>query len=92
VEIKFLQNKNGLVCIVQDNGIGREKAHELKSYKHLEYQSRGMSLTADRINILNRQHAQPITIEVIDLKDAQQQALGTRVAIHIPGNVLTKIR
>jgi ligand-binding sensor domain-containing protein len=92
VEIKFLQNKNGLVCIVQDNGIGREKAHELKSYKHVEYQSRGMSLTADRINILNRQHAQPITIEVIDLKDAQQQALGTRVAIHIPGNVLTKIR
>lgn len=92
VEIKFLQNRNGLVCIVQDNGIGREKAHELKSHRHVEYQSRGMSLTADRINILNRQHAQQITIEVIDLKDAQQQALGTRVAIHIPGNILTKIR
>jgi ligand-binding sensor domain-containing protein len=92
VEIKFLQNRNGLVCIVQDNGIGREKAHELKSHRHVEYQSKGMSLTADRINILNRQHAQQITIEVTDLKDATQQALGTRVAIHIPGNILTKIR
>jgi ligand-binding sensor domain-containing protein len=92
VEIKFLQNRNGLVCIVQDNGIGREKAHELKSHRHVEYQSKGMSLTADRINILNRQHTQQITIEVIDLKDAKQQALGTRVSIHIPGNILTKIR
>lgn len=92
VEIKFLQNKNGLVCIVQDNGIGREKAYEFKSHRHVEYQSKGMSLTADRINILNRQHAQQITIEVTDLKDSTQNAMGTRVAIHIPGNVLTKIR
>lgn len=92
IEIKFLQNKSGLLCIVQDNGIGREKAHEYKSNKHVEYQSKGMSLTADRINILNRQHAQQITIEVTDLKDEKQKALGTRVAIYIPGNVLTKIR
>lgn len=92
IEIKFLQNKSGLLCIVQDNGIGREKAHEYKSNKHVEYQSRGMSLTADRINILNRQHAQQITIEVTDLKDERHHALGTRVAIYIPGNVLTKIR
>jgi LytS/YehU family sensor histidine kinase len=92
VAIKFLQKKSGLLCIVEDNGIGREKAHELKSYKHVEYQSKGMSLTADRINILNRQHAEDITIEVTDLKDEAQHARGTRVAIYIPGNVLTKIR
>lgn len=92
VEIKFMQNRNGLVCIVQDNGIGREKAHEYKSHKHVEYQSKGMSLTADRINILNRQHAEQIRIEVTDLKDAKQSVTGTRVSIYIPGNVLTKIR
>jgi two-component sensor histidine kinase len=92
VAIKFLQKKSGLLCIVEDNGIGREKAHEFKSYKHVEYQSKGMSLTADRINILNRQHAEDITIEVTDLKDEAQQARGTRVAIYIPGNILTKIR
>ena len=49
-------------------------------------------LLADRINILNRQHADHITIEVTDLKDEAQQARGTRVAIYIPGNILTKIR
>lgn len=92
VAIKFLQKKSGLLCIVEDNGIGREKAHEFKSHKHVEYQSKGMSLTADRINILNRQHAEDITIEVTDLKDEARQARGTRVAIYIPGNVLTKIR
>lgn len=92
IEIKFLQNKSGLVCIVEDNGIGREKAYEYKSHRHVEYQSKGMSLTVDRINILNRQHAQQITIEVTDLKNPEEEALGTRVAIHIPGTVLTKIR
>jgi LytS/YehU family sensor histidine kinase len=91
VEIKFQQSQDELLCIVQDNGIGRRKANEFKSRMHVEYQSKGMSLTADRINILNRQFTGLITIEIVDLADAYNQPAGTKIVIHFPRSILTKL-
>jgi Histidine kinase/Y_Y_Y domain/Two component regulator propeller len=90
IDIKFSKNRHELLCIVEDNGIGRKKSNEFKSHMHVEYQSKGMSLTAERINILNRQQPNPITIEVIDLADMYNQPSGTRVVIHFPGILSTK--
>jgi two-component sensor histidine kinase len=84
ITVKFQKSNDGYVCIIQDNGIGRKKASEYKSRLHVEYQSKGMSLTADRINILNRQLTEPITIEINDLTDAQDQAMGTRITLRFP--------
>ncbi|OQP50712.1 hypothetical protein A4H97_02415 [Niastella yeongjuensis] len=84
IDIKFLNSTEGFICIIQDNGIGRKKANEYKSQLHVEYQSKGMSLTAERINILNRQLSDPITIEIIDLTDAHNQATGTRITLYFP--------
>lgn len=87
IEIKFEKNSNGFICIIEDNGIGRKRAQEYKSQMHVEYQSKGMSLTAERINILNRQLIDPITIEIIDLTNAKNQAMGTRVILRIPFSI-----
>ncbi|OQP67010.1 hypothetical protein A3860_01225 [Niastella vici] len=87
IDIKFQKSSNGFICIIEDNGIGRKKAQEYKSQMHVEYQSKGMSLTAERINILNRQLIDPITIEIIDLTNAQNQAMGTRVILRIPFSI-----
>jgi hypothetical protein len=84
IDIKFQKSIDGFICIIQDNGIGRKKASEYKSHMHVEYQSKGMSLTAERINILNRQLIDPISIEINDLTDAQDQGLGTRIILHFP--------
>ena len=51
---------------------------------HVEYQSKGMSLTAERINGLNRELAKPITIDITDLEDEEGQPAGTRIVIHFP--------
>jgi LytS/YehU family sensor histidine kinase len=84
INVKFQKSNDGYVCIIQDNGIGRKKAGEYKSRLHVEYQSKGMSLTAERINILNRQLIEPITIEINDLTNAQGQAMGTRITLRFP--------
>lgn len=84
IDIKFEKRDDSFICIIQDNGIGRKKANEYKSKMHVEYQSKGMSLTAERINILNRQLNDPITIEIIDLTNAQNHGTGTRVVIRFP--------
>jgi LytS/YehU family sensor histidine kinase len=84
IRIKMMQMDNQLVVIVEDNGIGRERAAQYKTGEHIEYQSKGMILTADRIRMMNAGNEERITVEVTDLKDAQDRATGTRVTISFP--------
>jgi LytS/YehU family sensor histidine kinase len=84
IKIQILGAGDKLAIFIDDNGIGREKAMQNKTLEHIEYQSRGMSLTADRIRLINALHGDSIQIQVIDLKDDLGRALGTRVVIHFP--------
>jgi ligand-binding sensor domain-containing protein/two-component sensor histidine kinase len=83
VKIVFRKRGNTMVCIVEDNGIGRKKAAEMKSFIHVEYQSKGMTLTAERIAALNRRQDIPITVDVIDMEE-DGNATGTQVIVRIP--------
>jgi hypothetical protein len=71
---------------VEDNGIGREKSAELKAGKagKNHKKSMGMSITRDRIELLNQARNVDARIEVFDLKDENGQARGTRVELTIP--------
>jgi ligand-binding sensor domain-containing protein len=73
-----------LVCILEDNGIGRKAAMRYKSVSPINYQSKGLSLTADRMAMYNQVHVQKISMQIDDLEDDQQNALGTRVTINFP--------
>jgi hypothetical protein len=73
-----------LVVIVEDNGIGRKKAMEYKSVEHIEYQSKGMALTADRIKMISSIYGCEIDVSVEDIVADNGQSQGTRVVIHLP--------
>lgn len=76
--------ENKLVCIIEDNGVGREKAKEYKTKEHIEYQSKGMSLTADRIKLINSIYGNQIKVEIIDLENEFHEPEGTRVIVEFP--------
>jgi ligand-binding sensor domain-containing protein len=84
IGIKVMQEGVKLAFIVEDNGIGRAQASRYKTQEHIEYQSRGMSLTADRIRLINTAHREDIQVEVIDLMDPQGCPSGTRVIVRFP--------
>ena len=84
IRIHVYQEAGKLIFIVEDNGIGREKASQYKTREHIEYQSKGMSLTADRIRLINSLYGNDITAEVFDLINERGQASGTRVRIQFP--------
>jgi LytS/YehU family sensor histidine kinase len=73
-----------LTIRIEDNGIGREKASRYKTVEHIEYQSKGMTLTANRIGLMNSRCGEGIGVEVIDLKDETGAAMGTRVIVRFP--------
>ncbi len=51
--LKVLEENNCLYAIVEDNGIGLTKSKELKTKHQREHNSRGLTNTHERINLLN---------------------------------------
>jgi LytS/YehU family sensor histidine kinase len=84
VIISVKRQGDHLVCILEDNGVGRKAALHYKSISPINYQSKGLSLTADRIEMFNKEHVQKISMQIDDLEDEAQNALGTRVTISFP--------
>jgi LytS/YehU family sensor histidine kinase len=73
-----------LKCTVEDDGIGRNKASEVKKQKIYTYKSVGMDVTKTRLEILNLHLQRDITFQVEDLLDEDDVACGTKVTIFIP--------
>jgi ligand-binding sensor domain-containing protein len=75
--------KGTLRCIIQDNGIGREKAIEIRAKSGIKRQPKGMIITQERLQILNKQSSKNSLFRVIDLKDENGEAAGTRIELDI---------
>jgi sensor histidine kinase YesM len=75
---------NMLQCIIEDNGIGRSKAKELKSKSATSNKSLGMKLTEERITMLNQYASLNASINIVDLENGDGEATGTKVILTIP--------
>jgi ligand-binding sensor domain-containing protein len=84
LKIAFFKEGNNVVCIVTDNGIGRQESIKRKSATHIEYQSKGMSLTQKRIDLINSTRQSHIQLTIKDLYNPDHTAAGTEVTIIIP--------
>lgn len=83
LKIELRELKFGLLFIIEDNGVGREKALEIKSKRKVRHQSAGLEITGNRVGLLKELYGGEFSINLVDLKD-DQIALGTRVEIQIP--------
>jgi tetratricopeptide (TPR) repeat protein len=78
-----VNNEQLLKITITDDGIGREKAAELKS-KSATHKSHGLKVTSQRIEMMNKLNSSGAKVNIIDLKDGQGNAMGTRVELIIP--------
>ena len=85
--LTFSGQGDKIACIIDDDGIGRKKAGELKSLSSTKYKSMGMGITRDRIELMNKMDALGISIDVLDKTDVDGHSSGTRVTVLIPGIV-----
>ncbi|MBI3133412.1 MAG: PAS domain S-box protein [Bacteroidetes bacterium] len=79
----IIQKKDHLVqCIIEDNGIGREKSILSKGNRSPEIKrSYAMGINKNRIDLLNQITEQNFEVIVEDLKDGYMKPIGTRVYI-----------
>lgn len=84
LEIKIEPAGKGVLrCIIQDNGIGREKAIELRAKSGIKRQPKGMIITQERLQILSKQTSRDSQVRITDLKDHQGNPAGTRIELEI---------
>jgi LytS/YehU family sensor histidine kinase len=80
--ISFRQIENDIEFIVEDDGVGREFAAQHKKAKHS--QSMATLITRERLEVMGKKFKRKFTLSVIDLKDEDEKAVGTRVVITMP--------
>lgn len=73
-----------ILCTIEDNGIGREKAMKIKEEKNGNHNSLGTRITESRLKLVNSLYGKNMRIKYTDLRDENGEATGTRVEISIP--------
>jgi hypothetical protein len=76
--IKVYLVQNCLHVKIDDNGIGREQANNLKHQRKIIHESKGTLLTQRRIELYQ------IELEIIDKLDQHDKSLGTTIHLKLP--------
>jgi len=88
INIRFQLSGDLIIFVVEDDGIGREKAGEIKSKQSLKHQSMATAITLERLKVLNKKLKMKIELRIMDLKNDSGEATGTKVVIEIPFEVV----
>ena len=83
LDIALTIKENMLYCSITDNGVGREKAAELKSKSTERQKSLGLKITNNRLAILNQKSKEESFYEMNDIIDKDGNTGGTQVDISI---------
>lgn len=86
LSITFTDKDDHVQCVIEDNGIGRQKAREMKitSGQDKKHTSKGIEVSMERLKAMNKNGGAMGSLEIIDMVDAHGTALGTRVEINLP--------
>ena len=92
--VKITLNDSGsfIRCVIEDNGIGRKQADEIRQLRNKEHKSRGSQITQQRIELLSLMYKEKFNIQYEDLTDHLGVYLGTRVSITFPKEINVNIQ
>lgn len=79
--IRIIEEADACLFVVEDNGVGREKARQMKSRSATHKKSFGMQITNKRVELFNKNFSSQIAITVHDVVDPAGEVAGTSVQI-----------
>jgi len=85
----FCKEEDGkLKIIIDDNGIGRQKAAMIKAQKigYQQHESKGTVLTEERMKLLSLKYQAAVYVEIIDKMNENDEPSGTTITIILPIN------
>lgn len=86
LEFSQPQNNKMLLCVVEDNGVGRLAAAAIKGKSKDQNRSIGLKNIQDRLELLNNYYKNVFELKITDLNDEDGNATGTRAELYIKPN------
>jgi ligand-binding sensor domain-containing protein len=83
--IQIFNEGNSLYIVVEDNGVGRNRAMELKSKSAVTQKSHGLQVTAERMELIRGLYGVHANATIEDLYTTDGLPAGTRVTIRLTG-------
>lgn len=83
LRIDVIASGETLDIIIDDNGVGRQARQIPKKAQPSKKKSMGMEITQERIELFNKNYDFDISCSIIDKKDGQGAAGGTKVVIRL---------
>ncbi len=84
LKISFKLKDQFVLFDVIDNGVGLQKAWELKASADAPHQSLATEITNERLQNLNRSNTKKISIHIKELSGKMNEIIGTKVTFEIP--------
>jgi tetratricopeptide (TPR) repeat protein len=84
ISISIHQSENNLLCVVEDNGVGRGSNKIKEKITPFKKDSLGIKLTEERLKIINEQRNTKACFNIIDLFTNENKPCGTRVQLTLP--------
>ena len=81
LSIAIERNENALICIIDDDGIGRKRAIQIETNKNKT--SLGINISSQRIEWLQKDAGSRADVEITDKYDGEN-ASGTKVVLTLP--------
>ncbi len=91
LKIAIFEDSEYFYIIVEDNGVGRAKALELKKNNANQHTSHGLNVTEERIKQYSEAHFVEASVETIDLMNDNEQPIGTRIVFKIKTTNFTNL-
>lgn len=79
--VRISEEQDACLFTIEDNGVGRDKAREMKSRSATAKKSFGMQITNKRVELFNKNFSSQIEIDVRDLVSPGGEVAGTAVEI-----------
>ncbi len=83
--VAFEKQEDGIRCIVEDNGVGREKSMQLKGEKGKNHVSKGMKLIEDRLKAWSQTKELHYSFDIHDLSGSEH-GTRTEITLYYPHN------
>lgn len=77
LQLRFLLEKESVVVVIEDNGIGLTKSRELKTKNQKVHQSRGLTNTKERIALLNELYKKEIALQIVEKTEPENGTIVT---------------
>lgn len=86
--LSFMLDEEKIKVIIDDNGVGRQKSSELNALKNKNHKSFATKAIQNRIDLINNNIENKITILFEDKNNDMSVSQGTVVIINFPNNIL----